>query len=170
MQRKFSPITPPGCLSPASGFDPVLNRPMLWCFSFLDGPLGLFLGQGRDYITALQRKMRKIRNKFSRKRNCAATISISTFMCLWATYIFPRSICLFFCMEICLPILEIDKSFTDTWKWKLGLRPRNSQKRNCAAKAFCYCPAIISHRPRSQNILKEQALNPEKDSRIKRPR
>jgi hypothetical protein len=40
----------------------------------------------------------------------------------------------------------------------------------CAAKAFCYYPAIISHRPRSQNILKEQALNPEKDSRIKRPR
>ncbi len=40
----------------------------------------------------------------------------------------------------------------------------------CAAKAFCYCPAIISHRPRSQNILKERALNPEKDSRIKRPR
>jgi hypothetical protein len=40
----------------------------------------------------------------------------------------------------------------------------------CAAKAFCDCPAIISHRPRSQNILKEPALNPEKDSRIKRPR
>ena len=40
----------------------------------------------------------------------------------------------------------------------------------CAAKAFCYCPAIISRRPRSQNILKEPALNPEKDSRIKRPR
>ncbi len=31
----------------------------------------------------------------------------------------------------------------------------------CAAKAFCDCPAIISHRPRSQNILKERALNPE---------
>jgi len=40
----------------------------------------------------------------------------------------------------------------------------------CAAKAFCYCPSMISHRPRSQNILKERALNPEKDSRIKRPR
>ncbi len=40
----------------------------------------------------------------------------------------------------------------------------------CDARAFCDCPAIISHRPRSQNILKEPALNPEKDSRIKRPR
>jgi hypothetical protein len=41
---------------------------------------------------------------------------------------------------------------------------------HCAAKAFYYCPSMISHRPRSQNILKELALNPEKDSRIKRPR
>jgi hypothetical protein len=29
----------------------------------------------------------------------------------------------------------------------------------CAARAFCDCPAIISHRPRSQNILKEPQLN-----------
>jgi hypothetical protein len=40
----------------------------------------------------------------------------------------------------------------------------------CAARAFYDCPAIISHRPRSQNILKEPQLNPEKDSRIKKPR
>jgi len=40
----------------------------------------------------------------------------------------------------------------------------------CAAKAFYYCPSMISHRPRSQNISKEPELNPEKDSRIKRPR
>jgi hypothetical protein len=40
----------------------------------------------------------------------------------------------------------------------------------CAARAFYDCPAIISHRPRSQNISKEAQLNPEKDSRIKRPR
>jgi hypothetical protein len=32
--------------------------------------------------------------------------------------------------EICGPILGIYKSPTDTWMWKLGLRPRNSQKRN----------------------------------------
>jgi hypothetical protein len=40
----------------------------------------------------------------------------------------------------------------------------------CAARAFCDCPAIISLRPRSQNILKEPHLNPEEDSRIKRAR
>jgi hypothetical protein len=32
--------------------------------------------------------------------------------------------------EICGPILGIYKSHTDTLMWKLGLRPRNSQKRN----------------------------------------
>ncbi len=32
--------------------------------------------------------------------------------------------------EICGPILGIYKSLTGTWMWKLGLRPRNSQKRN----------------------------------------
>jgi hypothetical protein len=32
--------------------------------------------------------------------------------------------------EICRLILGLYKSLTDTWMWKLGLRPRNSQKRN----------------------------------------
>jgi hypothetical protein len=40
----------------------------------------------------------------------------------------------------------------------------------CAARAFCDCPAIISLRPRSQNISKEPHLNPEKDSRRKKAR
>ncbi len=33
-------------------------------------------------------------------------------------------------LEICGPTLGLYKSLTDTWVWKLGLRPRNSQKRN----------------------------------------
>jgi hypothetical protein len=32
--------------------------------------------------------------------------------------------------EIYRPILEIYKSLTETWMWKLWLRPRYSQKRN----------------------------------------
>ncbi len=37
----------------------------------------------------------------------------------------------FLLQEICGPILGIGKSLTDTWNmWKLGLRPRNSPKRN----------------------------------------
>jgi hypothetical protein len=32
--------------------------------------------------------------------------------------------------EICKPVLGLNKSLTDTQMWKLGLRPRYSQKRN----------------------------------------
>ncbi len=45
-------------------------------------------------------------------------------------HIFPGSVCLFCCREICGPILGMYKSLTDTWMWKLGLRLRISQKRN----------------------------------------
>ncbi len=72
----------------------------------------------------------KMRKKYSQKRSCAATVPIPTFMCLWAIDIFPQSICLFCCKKICGQILGIYKSLTDTWMWKLGLRPQNFQKRN----------------------------------------
>ncbi len=48
--------------------------------------------------------------------------AVSTFTCLWAIYIYSQSVCLF----CCGPILGIYKSLTETWMWKLGLRPRNS--------------------------------------------
>ncbi len=45
-----------------------------------------------------------------------------------------------------------------------------SGERYCAAKAIFYCPAMNSHRPRSQNTAKERGLIPDKDSKRKRPR
>ncbi len=72
----------------------------------------------------------KIRNKYSQKRNCAPRGHSPNFhmnVSVGDLYI-PPLICLTCCRKICGPILGIHKSLTDTWVWKLGLRPLNSQK------------------------------------------
>ncbi len=45
--------------------------------------------------------------------------------------------------EICGPILGLYKSLTDTWMWKLGLRPRYSQKRNTWVGFSLQCAGIL---------------------------
>jgi hypothetical protein len=63
----------------------------------------------------------KIWNKYSQKRNWATSIPISTFLCLWAIYILPRSVCLFCCRKISGLILEsINRLQTHkcgNWDW-----------------------------------------------------
>ncbi len=44
--------------------------------------------------------------------------------------------------KICGPILEKYKSLTDTWTWKLGLRPCNSKKRNTVEKGDFRCSVL----------------------------
>ncbi len=78
---------------------------------------------------------------YSQKRNCAASVPISKFMCLWAIHIFAESVRIFSWSGIGRPILEIYKSLTDTWMWKLGLGSRNSFFGNICFEfsVFCLC-------------------------------
>jgi len=79
------------------------------------------------------------RNKYSQKRNCAASVPIFTFVCRWAINMFTQSFCLFCCRKICGLILGIYKSLIDTWMWKLELRPRNSFSGNTYMEFLLQC-------------------------------
>ncbi len=89
---------------------------------------------------------------YSQKWNCAASLfpkqnynvlSPNSYIhsYLWEIYIFPGSVCLFCCSKICRPI-PIYKSVTDTWMWKLRLKPRNSQK---GLHKWDFCCSEVEH-------------------------
>jgi len=84
-------------------------------------------------------------NHISQKRNCAVSVPISTFMCLWAIYILPGSVHIFSCSRIDRPIVRMYKSLTDTWMWKLRLWPRNSFSGNIFFEfpVLCLCSVAI---------------------------
>jgi hypothetical protein len=79
---------------------------------------------------------------YSFSGNSVASAPISTFMCLWAIYICsPRIGPHISSSRKGRPITGIYNSLTDTWMWKLGLRPRYSFSGNICFKisAFFLC-------------------------------
>ncbi len=62
---------------------------------------------------------------------------------VWAIYIFPRSVCLFCCWKIGGPTVGINRSLTEAWIWKLGLRPRNSFSGNTWIEISLQCTLRI---------------------------
>ena len=85
--------------------------------------------------------MPKIWNKYSQKRNIGASVPISIFMCLWAIYIFPWSICLFCCRKYvvwsweyinCSPTHECEN-----WDWGRAISRKGIHKWNFRCSVLC---------------------------------
>ncbi len=83
----------------------------------------------------------KIPFLYSFSGNCATSAQISTFMCLWAYYIFPGSVHIVSCYTIGRSIEWIYKSLTGTWMWKFELWPRYSFSGNICFEfsVLCLC-------------------------------
>ncbi len=60
----------------------------------------------------------KIPLMYSFSGNCAASVQISIFMCLWAIYIFPESVNICGCSKIYRPIPEIYKYTYECRNWE----------------------------------------------------
>ncbi len=91
-------------------------------------------------------KMPKILNKYSKKWNIGASVSISTFMCLWANYIFPRWVCLFCWRKYVDRSWEyINRSQTHkcgNWDWGSAIPRKGIYKRNCRCSVDHQCFTI----------------------------
>ncbi len=79
------------------------------------GPLQIFSTR-MSSLTTPQRH-----NTENSKQIYPEKVPKSTVMCLWAIYVFPRSVCLFYAES-----LLQENMLRDKWMWKLELGPRNS--------------------------------------------
>jgi hypothetical protein len=110
-------------------------------YGFGMGGEGTFWGVESRMHTA-----KKIPFTYSFSGNCAASVPISTFMCLWAIYIFLWSVHIFSCGTIGRPM------------WKFGLRRHNSFYGNICFEfsILCLCSAWRDDARNSQGVEKSR--------------
>jgi hypothetical protein len=95
---------------------------------------------GTSTGTHCKDKMPKILNKYSQKRHIGASVPISTFICLWTNYIFPRWICLFCWRKYVDRSWELYINRSEThecgnWGWGRAIPRKGIYKRNCRCSA-----------------------------------
>ncbi len=106
-------------------------------------------------------KKLKIRNKYFQKRDCAASVAVYTFMCLWAIiYSHYRSAYSAAGKYVDRSREYIRKSLIDTWLWKLGLRPAQFLSWECINGIFVAVCLLIFPIPLvGRRLLVKFAIN-----------
>jgi hypothetical protein len=140
-----------------------------FCFIKFTFYVFILISSQKDWLDSAtihcKEPIQKIRNKYSQKRNCAASVPIPhSRVCERFIYIPTPTIDLpILLQEICGPMLGIYKSLTDTWMWKMVLGLRNSHKRNTLMGFSLQCINKYSEQVKSNPTLFYKTILPGPD-------